>query len=116
MTAEGGRGSGRGMSLPESVYAEFGEVLADVVDDVFELAVELEGLSDEPVMGAGQGDRRLGATGEGEDVVRGDLDGDGLNAPPLLLDLEADGPLGGGGLRRTDGGLVFLFHVLVLGG
>jgi hypothetical protein len=35
-------------------------VLADVVDDLFELAVEFEGLGDEAVMSAGQGDRRLG--------------------------------------------------------
>ncbi len=34
-------------------------MLADVVNDLFELAVELEGFGDEAVVGAGHGDRGL---------------------------------------------------------
>ena len=54
-------------------------MLADVVDDLFELAVELEGLGDEPVVGARQGDRGLGPAGDDDQVVRGEADDDGLD-------------------------------------
>ena len=84
------------MSPPESVGAEFGEVLADVVDDLFELAVEFEGFGNEAVVGAGHRDSGLGATGEGDDMMRGDSNGDGMDGAPLLLDVKGEGTL----LRR----------------
>ena len=45
-------------------------MLADVVDDLLELAVEFEGFGDEAMVGAGEGDRRLGAAGDDDEVVR----------------------------------------------
>ena len=42
-----------GPVIRTSIYAELGEVLADVVDDLFELAIELEGLGLEAVVSAG---------------------------------------------------------------
>jgi hypothetical protein len=42
-----------GPVIRTSIYAELGEVLADVVDDLFELAVELKGLGLEAVVSAG---------------------------------------------------------------
>lgn len=71
-------------------------MLADVVDDLFELAVEFEGLGNEAVVGAGHQDRGLGAAGEGNDMMRGDSNGDGMDGASLLLDVEGEGAL----LRR----------------
>jgi hypothetical protein len=68
-----------GAVIPTSVDAEFREVLADVVDDLFELAVEFEGLGDEPVVGARQGDCRLGPTGDDDKVVRRETYDHGLD-------------------------------------
>jgi len=56
------------------VDAELGEVLADVVDDLFELAIELEGFGDEAVMCTGHRDRGLGAASNHDQVVRGQAD------------------------------------------
>jgi hypothetical protein len=42
-----------GPVIPISIYAELGEVFADMVDDLFELAIELEGFGDEAVVSAG---------------------------------------------------------------
>ena len=58
------------------VDAELREVLADVVDDLLELAVELEGLGLEAVVGARQGDSGLGAAGDDDGVVRRQADDD----------------------------------------
>ena len=52
------------------VDAELGEVLADVVDDLLELAVQLEGFGDEAVMGTGHGYRGLSPAGYDDQVVR----------------------------------------------
>ena len=60
-------------------------MLADVVNDLFELAVELEGFGDEAVVGAGHGDRGLVATGDDNQVVRSKAHDDGLD-PTLPLD------------------------------
>lgn len=49
-------------------------MLADVVNDLFELAVEFKSLGDKAVMGARQGDSGLGAAGDDDQVVRGDFD------------------------------------------
>ena len=59
-------------------------MLADVVDDLFELAVEFVGLGDEAVMSAGQGDRRLGSASDDDQVVRSEAHDDGLD-PALPL-------------------------------
>ena len=67
-----------------SVDAELGEVLTDVVDDLFELAVELEGFGDEAVVGTGHGDRGLGPAGDDHDIVRSETHHDGLD-PTLPL-------------------------------
>lgn len=54
-------------------------MLADVVDDLFELAVELEGLGDEAMVRARQGDSGLGAAGDNDQVVRREAHNDGLD-------------------------------------
>ena len=59
-------------------------MLADVVDDLLELAVELEGLGLEAVVGARQGDSGLGAAGDDDEVVRRKAYDDNLD-PALPL-------------------------------
>ena len=73
-----------------SVDAEFREVLADVVDDLFELAVEFEGLGDEPVVGARQGDCRLGSAGDDDQVVRRKAYDDDLDPALPLHDVDGE--------------------------
>ena len=60
-------------------------MLADVVNDLFELAVELEGFGDEAVMSAGHGDRGLVAAGDNDQVVRSEAYDNGFD-PALPLD------------------------------
>ena len=79
-----------------SVDAEFGEVLADVVDDLFELAVEFEGLGDEPVVGAGQRDRRFGPAGDDDQVVRRETYDHGLDPALPLHDVGGEDTWRGG--------------------
>ena len=62
-------------------------MLADVVDDLFELAVELVGFGDEAVVGAGQGHRGLCPAGDDDQVVRGEAHDDGLDAALPLHDV-----------------------------
>jgi len=76
-------------------------VLADVVDDLLELAVEFVSLSDEPVVGTGQGDRGLGAAGDDDQVVRCQTYDDGLDATLPLHDVGGEDT---GRRRRRRGG------------
>jgi hypothetical protein len=65
-------------------------VLSDVVDDLLELAVELEGLGDEAVMGAAHGHGGAGPSGDHDDVMRRKAHDDSLNLPALLLDVDRE--------------------------
>ena len=58
------------------VDAELGELVADVVDDLLELAVELEGFRDEGVVGVPDRHLGLGAAGDDDGVVRRQADDD----------------------------------------
>jgi hypothetical protein len=60
------------------VDAELGEVLADVVDDLLELAVEFKGFRDEAVVGITDPDRGLGAAGDDDGEVRCQADDEAL--------------------------------------
>ncbi len=79
-----------------SVDAELWEALADVVDDLFELAVELEGFGDEAVVGAGHRDRGLGPAGDDDQVVRSDAHDDGLDPALPLHDVGGEDAWRGG--------------------
>ena len=72
------------------VDAELGEVLADVVDDLLELAVELEGFGDEAVMGTGHRDRGLDPAGDDDQVVRSEAHDDGLDPTLPLHDVSGE--------------------------
>ena len=65
-------------------------MLADVVDDLLELAVELKGLGDEPVVGAGKGDRGLGSAGDDDQVVWRQAYDHGLDAALPLHDVDGE--------------------------
>ena len=71
-------------------------MLADVVNDLFELAVELEGLGNEAVVGAGQGDRGLVAAGDDDQVVRCKTHDDGLDPALPLHDVDGEDAWRGG--------------------
>ena len=71
-------------------------MLADVVDDFFELAVEFEGLGDEAVMSAGKGDRRLGPAGDDDQVVRSETYDNGLDPALPLHDVGGEDTWRGG--------------------
>ena len=60
-----------------------------MVDDLFELAVELEGFRGEGVVGVAERDGRLGATGQDDGVMRSEADHDALNAIATTRDLDA---------------------------
>ena len=78
-------------------------MLADVVDNLFELAVEFEGLGDEAMVGAGQGDRGLGPAGDDDEVVRGQAHDDSLNPALPLHDVGGEDT---GRRRRRRGGML----------
>ena len=65
-------------------------MLADVVDDLFELAIELEGLCDEAVMGTGHGYRGLDPAGDDDQVVRSEAHDDGLDPTLPLHDVSGE--------------------------
>ena len=71
-------------------------MLADVVDDLFELAVEFVGLGDEPVVGTGQGHHGLGPAGDDDQVVRGQAHDDGLDPALPLHDVGGEDTWRGG--------------------
>ena len=71
------------------VDAELGEVLADVVDDLLELAVELEGFRDEAMVGITDPDRGLGAASDNDGVVRRQADDDAFGAVTPAGDFDA---------------------------
>ena len=71
-------------------------MLADVVDDMFELAVEFEGLGDEAVMGAGHGDGGLGPAGDDDQVVRREAHDDGFDPALPLHDVDGEDTWRGG--------------------
>ena len=77
-------------------------MLADVFDDLLELAVELKGLGLEAVMGAGQGHRRLGPAGDDDQVVRGQLDDDGIPAVGVSGNMNTADASDGGKRPRSD--------------
>ena len=91
-----------GAVIPTSVDAELGTVLADVVDDLLELAVELEGLGLEAVVGARQGDSGLGAACDDDQVVRGQLDDDGIPAVGVSGNMNTADASDGGKRPRSD--------------
>ena len=76
-------------------------MLADVVDDLFELAVEFVSLGDETVVGARQRDRGLGPAGDDDQVVRRQAYDDGLDATLPLHDVGGEDT---GRRRRRRGG------------
>lgn len=78
-------------------------MLADVVDDLFELPVEFEGLGDEAVVGAGQGHGRLGPAGDDDQVVRGEAHDDGLDTALPLHDVGGEDT---GRRRGRSGGML----------
>ncbi len=115
------------------VDAELGEVLADVVDDLLELAVELEGFRDESVVRVTESDLRLVAAGDHDGVVRRQADDDAFGAVTPAGDLDAaeafnldaargdesrsrDAPLRGGLADGGTGGLGFGVLVGHVGG
>ena len=65
-------------------------MLADMVNDLFELAVEFVSLGDEPVVGAGQRDSRLGPAGDDDEVVRRKAYDDGLDPALPLHDVDGE--------------------------
>ena len=65
-------------------------MLADVVDDLFELAVEFVSLGDEPVVGAGHGDGGLGPAGDDDEVVRRKAYDDDLDPALPLHDVDGE--------------------------
>ena len=71
------------------VDAELGEVLADVVDDLLELAVELEGFRDEGVVCVPDRHLGLGAAGNDDGVVRRQADDDAFGAVTPAGDFDA---------------------------
>ena len=86
-----------------SVDAELGKVFADVVDDLFELAVKFVSLGDEPVVGACQGHRRLGPAGDNDQVVRREAHDDGFDPALPLHDVSGEDT---GRRRRRRGGML----------
>ena len=60
-------------------------MLANVVNALFELAVEFKGFGDEAVMSAGHGDRGLVAASDNDQVVRSEAHDKGFD-PTLPLD------------------------------
>ena len=95
-------------------------MLADVVDDLLELAVELKGLGLEAVVGARQGDRRLGSAGNDDEVVRRKAYDDDLDPALPLHDVDGEdtghrrgrrGDTGAARVTGAAGGLSGLFHI-----
>lgn len=64
-------------------------MLADVVDDLLELAVELEGFRDESVVRVTESDLRLVAAGDHDGVVRRQADDDAFGAVTPAGDFDA---------------------------
>ena len=65
-------------------------MFAHVVDDLFELAVELKGLGLEAVVSARQGDSGLGAAGDDDEVVRRKAYDDNLDPALPLHDVDGE--------------------------
>ena len=95
-------------------------MLADVVDDLLELAVELKGLGLEAVVGARQGDSGLGAAGDDDQVVRRKAYDDDLDPALPLHDVDGEdtgrrrgrrGDTGAARVTGAAGGLSGLFHI-----
>lgn len=76
-------------------------MLADMVDDLFELTVEFVGLGDEAMVGTGQGHRGLGPAGDDDQVVRGEAHDNGLDAVLPLNDVGGEDTWRGGAAQLT---------------